>query len=248
MRRPGSAIVEGEIVVEQLGCREHAGGELFLCVAPHQACQVHDLVLIAALVRLEFHAHRGQHVLHLPGVVLPVIIEQAVEHPAQFDLLFLSELVAGAHQAVPRQAQFSMRIDEVLEDIRYVPGYAQPHFHFAGHPLELLLEGVLISDQDSADGLRAGGNGAEGHRQRGCVGHQTLEHRLVGREVGAFRPDLRTSQAADDRGHAAVGNGVHILPLDAQRSDRSVVRRPPRWRRYSSFRSPQALPAPDPGR
>ena len=30
MRRPGSAIVEAEIVVEPLGCREYAGGELFL--------------------------------------------------------------------------------------------------------------------------------------------------------------------------------------------------------------------------
>ena len=93
--------------------------------------------------------------LHLPSVVRPVLIEQAVEHPAQFDLLFLCELVADAHQAVPRQAQFSMRVDEILEDIRYVPSYAQPHFHFAGHPLELLPEGVLIPDQDFADGLRA---------------------------------------------------------------------------------------------
>ena len=173
MRRPGSAIVEGEIVVEPLGGREHAGGKLFLPVAPHQACQVHDLVLIAARVGLEFHAHRGQHVLDLAGVVLPVVVEQAVEHAAQFDLLFLGELVAGAHQAVPRQAQFRVRVDEILEDIRHVPGYAQPHFHFAGHALELLLEGALIPDQDSADGLRAGGNGAEGHGQRGGVGHQT---------------------------------------------------------------------------
>jgi len=144
-------------------------------------------------------------------------VEQAVEHAAQLDLLFLGELVAGAHQAVPCQAQLGVRVDEILEDIGHVPGDAQPHFHGAGHTPELLLKGALIPNQDSADGVRAGGDRAEGHGQRGGRGHQRLEHGLVGGQIGALRPHLGAGQAAHHGGHAALGDGVHVAAIDTQR-------------------------------
>ena len=97
-------------------------------------------------------------------MVLSVLVEQAVEQSAQFNLLLLGKLVAAAHQAVPRQTQFRVGVDEVLKNIGHVPGDAQPHLHLAGHPRKLLVKGAPVLNQNFMDGLRVVGDGAEGHR------------------------------------------------------------------------------------
>jgi len=97
---------------------------------------------------------------------------------------------------------------------------AQPHFHLARRrvgaaPQRRAGSGPGIPRM----GLRAGRNGAEGHGQRGGGGHQTLEHGLVSRQVGALRartlaPASPLTTARPRRPSAML---YHVAPLDAQR-------------------------------
>ena len=216
MGSPGAVVVKGEVVVEELGRGKYALFEPVLGIARHQAGQAHNLAFIAAFVPLDLPAIAGQDLLHLLGVGFPILVEKAVKHAPQFDLVFLGGVAVGAEKAIPGGPQLRMGIDEIFKNIGHIQGDPQSHFHHPGHLPQLLEKGLLVAGENLLDGLGTIGNDAEGHGEHGVgFGQQPLEDRLLRGQVAAFRANLVVGNVAHHRGHPPVGDGVHRGPVNA---------------------------------
>ena len=95
MRSPRPVVVEGKVVIKLLRDLEHASFELRHRLALDQASQVHHFTLVAAFQLLDFSLVAREYPHRQVHVGFPVIIEKAVEHPSDFDLLFLRGLAIG---------------------------------------------------------------------------------------------------------------------------------------------------------
>ena len=219
VRRPGSAIIEREVVIEQPGGFEYAGFEFRLRVATYETGKVHYLSFIPALVDLELEAMPGQDLFDRIGVGFPILIEHAIEQPPDFDFVVMRGLAMGAMKHIAGILQLLVSIDKILEDIGHAQGHAQSHFHFAGHPFQLGCELLMVAGKNLSNGVAVICDDSEGHREWGGFFHEPHKNFLVNGEVPPFRPDPLIGYIADDRSHVAFHDGANFASFETKRAE-----------------------------
>ena len=128
---------------------------------------------------------------------LPVHIEDLIEKMTEFDFVILCRFAIGAEESIAGSSQFRMSLDEVIEDVRHIPGDVQSHFHLIGYLHELFENDFLVVGQNLSNSFRTVCNNAKAHGQRSDRFQKVSQNTLVSRKVSTLRADLPVADVAD---------------------------------------------------
>ena len=122
----------------------------------------------------------------------------------------------AAKNLIAEGTQFAVKPDHVFKNVGDIPGDPHAHLDASADAVELFGEGVVVDPENTANSLGAIGQKAESHRQDCVVGHQLLEHSMVGRQPASFGTELLIGQIADDRRDRVVTDRVDHRPVKAE--------------------------------